>query len=106
MSSVSDESKTKTNKDKSESSKINVSNQEVSGNRSSNSSINPISNYYNDFFENFRQSMQNIQNFYKRKISKWSFGVCVFLHVLFRCNVQRCSVTNNGNGERGAVKLF
>jgi HSP20 family protein len=62
MSSVSDESKGKTNKDKSESSKINVSNQEASGSRSSNSSIAPLTNYYNDFFENFRQSMQNIQN--------------------------------------------
>ena len=49
----------------------------------------------------YTQIMQAILNLYKRKISKWSVGVCVFLYVLFRCNVQRVSVTNNGNGERG-----
>jgi hypothetical protein len=28
-----------------------------------------------------------ILNLYKSKISKWLVGVCVFLYVLFRCNV-------------------
>lgn len=59
--SSSDESKSRSSRDK-ESSKINVSNQEVSGSSSSSNSLAPITNYYNDFFENFRQSMQNIQN--------------------------------------------
>jgi HSP20 family protein len=62
MSSVSDESKNKAKKDKSESNKVTVSDPERNGISNSNNSLGAITNYYNDFFENFRQNMQNIQN--------------------------------------------
>lgn len=54
--SASDKSKNNTNRDKMESKKNNKSSEEERGD----SGIAPITNYYNDFFENFRQNMQNI----------------------------------------------
>jgi HSP20 family protein len=54
--SASDKSKNNTNRDKMESKKNNKSTEEERGD----SGIAPITNYYNDFFENFRQNMQNI----------------------------------------------
>ncbi|MGN6708293.1 MAG: Hsp20/alpha crystallin family protein [Candidatus Nitrosocosmicus sp.] len=59
-SPASDDTKSNANKDKSKANKSNVpSSVEKS---SSNSNLTPITNYYNDFFENFRQNMQNMQN--------------------------------------------
>jgi HSP20 family protein len=54
--SASDKSKNNTNRDKMESKKNNISTEVERGD----SGITPITNYYNDFFENFRQNMQNI----------------------------------------------
>jgi HSP20 family protein len=54
--SASDKSKNNTNRDKMESKKNNKSTEE----ERVDSGIAPITNYYNDFFENFRQNMQNI----------------------------------------------
>ena len=54
--SASDKSKNNTNRDKMESKKNNISTEVERGD----SGIAPITNYYNDFFENFRQNMQNI----------------------------------------------
>ena len=51
-----DKSKNNPNRDKIESKKNNKSTEE----ERRDSSITPITNYYNDFFENFRQNMQNI----------------------------------------------
>ena len=59
-SSASDDTKSNANKDKSKSNKSNVP--PTVERSSNNSSLGPVTNYYNDFFENFRQNMQNIQN--------------------------------------------
>ena len=61
-SSASDDTKNNANKDKSKVNKSNVPPPAERSSSSSNSNLAPITNYYNDFFENFRQNMQSIQN--------------------------------------------
>src|SRR5919112_1657008 len=62
-SSASDDTKNNANKDKSKVNKSNVPPPvERSSSSSNNNNLVPITNYYNDFFENFRQNMQSIQN--------------------------------------------
>jgi HSP20 family protein len=59
-SSVSDDAKSNANRDRSKANKSNVPS--TAEGIDSGSGLTPISNYYNDFFENFRRNMQNMQN--------------------------------------------
>jgi HSP20 family protein len=61
-SSASDDTKNNANKDKSKVNKSNVPSPVERSSSSNNNNLVPITNYYNDFFENFRQNMQSIQN--------------------------------------------